>query len=244
MVNQGTPTVYPAKVSSTFDLPYKKETDADVAGTCRQGSIGLWCDHSHEIKEVEVVPGSPYIFPFNNAGNTYALNITAAASRRLQVIVTRDGRGLGVLPERTAFLEVMVEETGRLSDLAGLEREAPTRRTKATQWRIWQGFCSDDPKNAALEDILIYYSKIRLGIIKHDADEYKVMVYACNHYLVSYEGGAVRPLEAWMLPVLHAIHYHMQLHYTGRLRPLLFADGMIQCHILAGAHALTSKTIT
>ena len=141
-------------------------------------------------------------------------------------------------------MQVIQEEQNTLCECAGLERETQTKRLSKTLWRIWQGFCSDDPKNAALEDILIYYSKIRLGIIKHDADEYKAMVDACNQYMVSYEAGSVRPLEAWMLPVLHAIHYHMQLHYTGRLRPLLFADGMIQCHTLAGARALTSKTIT
>ena len=45
MVNQGTPTVYPDKISTYIALPYKEETEADIAGTRRQGSIGLWRDN-------------------------------------------------------------------------------------------------------------------------------------------------------------------------------------------------------
>ena len=244
LINQGTPSQYADKASVSLEMAYKKETPAAVAGTRRQGTLGLWRDTSREVREVQVVEGSPYVFPFNDEGNTYAINVAARCSVRLHALVTRDGRGRGILPEKTAFLQVIQQEQDDLCDRAGFERETQHKRTAMTLWRIWQGFCSSEPQNPQLEDILIFYAQIRLGLIKHDADEYKAMVYACNHYMASFEGGDPRPLEVWTLPAIHALHFHMKLYYTGRLRPLLFADTLLQHQELTIARALTSKTIT
>ena len=129
-----------------------------------------------------------HLFPFNDPDNAFAINIVAAV---IDTMVDTQKKRVAKQPaegkpvntsrqkaERVPFDNYMNALIDSMRIEAGLPWNPPSDSAHKyfidSLWKIWGEF-SDVGSNASLGSILVYYAKIRLGIIKHDTDEYEAM---------------------------------------------------------------------
>ena len=133
--------------------------------------------------------------------------------------------------EQRAFSDAYRNELSILAEAGNFDitGDLPTPESQTTSiqgrqvdaaWKIYKGFAEGladgTDTNEEIENILVRYAKMRLGITRTDYDEFKALAHACDSYAAEfingYNGvqGPLQPL--WCLPLLFTISKHIDLN--------------------------------
>ena len=154
-------------------------------------------------------------FVINEKSGTPSTPASATRSAKKRKIEDQDGspqkRGGGDLPEGRYCIEVIVEEHERLTKLAEFPTEKinPSRHAP-TYKAVMNAFNTDGRCNKALDDILIFFIKIRLGMIPDEGSEFKAAVTACQQYYLTRTSDVKSAGSGpWTLPLVHLLNGHL-----------------------------------
>ena len=164
---------------------------------------------------------------FNELENRYGRKILTKVMQKMREMTSHweedEDNSLHPRAERDCFNAVMREEVHLLGQQMGHKHEPLTDRRLDVLYQIQCGFNKGGGHwNRELDDILLTYARIRLGIILVNGSELQAAVVAVQrYYLVNISGDTLVGHGTWTLPIVMMLNQHMRLR---GLTPIAFSN--------------------
>ena len=175
--------------------------------------LGIQLMTDKEMKEV-LMTHNGHRVTMNEMRNKYGVKLLALTIQEMLRNVGESDPTGGKVGEKTPFIAVVKQQMKVLTSYNGTYEEHATihQRLENYMWSVMCGFNKGE-RNAMLDDILIFYCKIRLGMEPTEGDELYAAFSACQETHVGWMKDQQSHSPSYQYVVLvHLLNGHMKHH--------------------------------